>query len=281
MINFLHTFTPNPILISFGPFHIFWYGMFIVLGILAALAVALKLSGYYHINKEDIIDIAFYLILGGVVGARIYDVLLNFSYYAERPLDILKIWNGGLAIHGAIIAGVLVILSYARWKKINFLLLAALTVPGLALAQAIGRWGNYFNQELYGRPTDLPWGIPITPLLRQPDFFSFQYFHPTFLYESLGSLIIFSILIYLHYLTIKKQQFNSEQIVFAYLIMYSLLRFAMETLRVDYTPELFGLRWPQIISLIVIIFSVSWLIKSKREAGLPPSIELQPPLAKK
>jgi phosphatidylglycerol---prolipoprotein diacylglyceryl transferase len=281
MINFLHTFIPNPILISFGPFHIFWYGMFIVLGILAALAVALKLSGYYHISKEDIIDIAFYLILGGVVGARIYDVLLNFSYYVPRPGEILKVWNGGLAIHGAIIAGVFVMLGYARLKKINFWLLAALTVPGLALAQAIGRWGNYFNQELYGQPTDLPWGIPISPLLRQPEFFSYQYFHPTFLYESLGSLVIFTILIYLHYLVIKKQRLNFEQITFAYLIMYSLLRFAMETLRVDYISELFGLRLPQIVSLIIIIFSVGWLIKNKREADSLSSLEPQLPLAKK
>lgn len=261
MTNWLHTFTPNPILISLGPLHIFWYGMFIVLGILAALAVALKLSEYYHVSKENIIDLAFYLILSGVVGARIYNVLLNFSYYAEHPGDILKIWNGGLAIHGAIIAGVLVMLGYVKWKKINFWLLSALAVPGLALAQAIGRWGNYFNQELYGRPTNLPWGIPITPLLRQPEFFAYQYFHPTFLYESLGSLVIFAILIYLHYLVIKKQRFNSEQIVFAYLIMYSLLRFAVETLRIDYTPEFFGLRLPQIVSLIIIIFSVGWLIR--------------------
>jgi len=281
MINFLHTFTPNPILISFGPFHIFWYGMFIVLGILAALAVALKLSGYYHVSKEDVIDIAFYLIIGGVVGARIYAVLLYFSYYAQRPMEILKVWNGGLAIHGAIIAGILVMLGYAKLKKINFWLLAALTVPGLALAQTLGRWGNYFNQELYGRPTNLPWGIPIAPLSRQPDFFSFQYFHPTFLYESLGSLAIFAILIYLHYLVIKKQRFNFEQIVFAYLIMYSLLRFAMETLRVDSTPELLGLRWPQIVSIIIVFFSIGWLIKNKREIVPSPSPEPQPPLAKK
>jgi phosphatidylglycerol---prolipoprotein diacylglyceryl transferase len=268
MSNFLHSFTPNPVLISFGPFHIFWYGMFIVLGILAALAVALKLSGYYHVSKEDIIDIAFYLIIAGVLGARIYSVLLNFPYYAEKPLDVFKIWNGGLAIHGAIIAGVLAMFFYTGWKKINFWLLAALTVPGLALAQAIGRWGNYFNQELYGQPTNLPWGIPISPLLRQPDFFSYQYFHPTFFYESFGSLVIFAILIYLHYLIIKKKRFNFEQIVFAYLIMYSVLRFAMETLRIDSTPELFGLRWPQIVSIIIVIISVGWLIKKKREVGL-------------
>lgn len=278
MINFLHTLVPSPILISFGPLHIFWYGMFIVLGILAALAVALKLAEYYQINKETIIDLAFYLIIGGIIGARLYDCLLNISYYAQNPLDILKIWNGGLAIHGAIIAGVLVMFGYTKLKKINFWLLAALAVPGLALAQAIGRWGNYFNQELYGRPTNLPWGIPISPLLRQPDFFTYQYFHPTFLYESLGSLAIFAVLIYLHYLTIKKQRFNSEQIVLAYLIMYSLLRFFIETLRIDYTPELFGLRLPQIVSLIIIIFSVGWLIKNKRETGSVPAAS---PLAKK
>ncbi|MCX6796371.1 MAG: prolipoprotein diacylglyceryl transferase [Candidatus Falkowbacteria bacterium] len=234
--------------------------MFIVLGILATLVVALKLAEFYSISKETMIDLAFYLIIAGVLGARLYDILLAFPYYAANPLETIKIWNGGLAIHGALLAGIITLWLYAKKKKINFWLLSALVVPGLALAQAIGRWGNYFNQELYGRPTNLPWGIPIEPARRLPEFFSDQYFHPTFLYESLGSLVIFCLLLYLHYLLIKKQKFSCQRLVLTYLCLYSLLRFAVETLRVDYTYFFLGLRWPQFVSLLVIIFSCGWLI---------------------
>ena len=148
MFNFLHTFNPNPFLISFGPIHIYWYGMFIVLGILAALATTMKLAEYYSVKKEDLVDLAFYLIIAGIIGARVYEIFLDFSYYLKSPLDVFKIWNGGLAIHGAILGGVVILWFYSRRKKINFWLFSALAVPGLALAQAIGRWGNYFNQEL-------------------------------------------------------------------------------------------------------------------------------------
>lgn len=268
MINFLHTFTPNPILVSFGPFHVYWYGMFIVLGIIFALAIAIKLAGYYKVNKEDIIDIAFYLIIGGVIGARLYHICLEFSYYAEHQLDMFKIWNGGLAIHGAIIAGVIIMYVYSKNKNLNFWQLTAIAVPGLALAQAIGRWGNYFNQELYGKPTDLPWGIPIQFNNRVLEYYTSNYFHPTFFYESLGSLAIFVILIFMHYLVIKKQKLNFQYIVFTYLILYSLLRFVTEILRVDPTPVFLGLRLPQITSLIIILLSLSWLVWNGRHTAL-------------
>ena len=267
MFNFLHIFTPNPILISFGPFHIYWYGMFIVLGIIGALAIALKLSAYYNVSKDSIIDLSFYVIIAGIIGARVYEIFLDFSYYLKSPLDILKIWNGGLAIHGAILAGVITVWFYAKKKKINFWLMTALIVPGLALAQAIGRWGNYFNQELYGRPTNLPWGIPIEPAHRLADYFSYQYFHPVFLYESLGSLLIFGLLIYLHYLLINKQRFSYQHIVFFYLIAYSVLRFVTETLRVDNTYTIFNLRWPQLVSLIIIAGSTTWFIRQSHQPG--------------
>lgn len=260
MINFLHTFTPNPILISFGPLHVYWYGMFIVLGIVAALATALKLAGYYQIKKEDIIDVAFYLIVAGVIGARLYHICLEFSYYAEHQLDILKLWNGGLAIHGAIIAGVITLYIYAKKKELNFWQLTAIAVPGLALAQAIGRWGNYFNQEIYGKPTDLPWGVPIQFSNRVLEYYTANYFHPTFFYESLGSLFIFVVLIFMHYLVIKKQKLNSQYILFAYLVLYSLLRFGTEILRVDSSPIILGLRLPQIVSLFIILVSLGWFV---------------------
>lgn len=274
MFNLLHTFHPNPILISFGPITIYWYGLFIVLGIISALAISLKLANYYRISKNALIDITFWVIVGGVIGARIYHVFLELPFYLNHPLNIFKIWQGGLAIHGAIIVGLVITWFMAKKNKLNLLHLSALFVPGLALAQAIGRWGNYFNQELYGLPSNLPWSIPIDITNRLPGFYNFKFYHPTFLYESIGSLLIFFILIYLHYLKYKKQKnISSLTIVAVYLIAYSLLRFSLEFIRIDPTPEIAGWRWPQIISLFIILLMFILLykksVKDKKGLVLP------------
>lgn len=261
MITFLHTFNPQSLLIS-GPWlNIHWYGLFMVLAILAALFLSIKLGKYYGISQDNILDLGFWLILGGLVGARIYEIFLVFDYYVRQPLDIFKIWQGGLAIHGAILTGLAIIIIFARQKKINFWLLTAIVVPGLALGQAIGRWGNYFNQELFGLPTKLPWGIPISPFNRPLEYIDSQFFHPTFLYESLGNLLIFLVLISIHAIIIKRRNKRGDQsqnnaflkITLIYLALYSLLRFSLEFIRIDKTPTFLSLRWPQVISLLIII----------------------------
>jgi len=182
-INFLHTFSPSPTLISFGPTHLYWYGFFIVLGVLSALTVAIYLARFHGIKTDTIIDLAVWLVIGGILGARIYAVFLEWPYFSAHPLDILKIWQGGLAIHGAVIGGLIALWLFTKKYKHNFWQLAAIFATGLPLAQAIGRWGNYFNQELFGRPTTLTWGIPIDVASRPVEYISSTYFHPTFLYE--------------------------------------------------------------------------------------------------
>jgi len=268
MINFLHSFTPDPILIQIDPLTIYWYGLFIVSGILSATLVSFKLSSKYNIKKDTIIDLAFWLIIAGLIGTRVYHVLLELPFYLDNPLDIFKVWEGGLAIHGGIIAGLITIWWFSWKQNINFWLLTAIIVPGVALAQAIGRWGNYFNQEIYGVPTSLPWGIPIEFANRVPEFFNFEYFHPTFLYESLGSLIIFATLILLHK-KLNTSDLKYKIIVAAYLVLYSLLRFSLEFIRTDSTPTLLGFRFPQIISLAIIIFITGYFyyyfIKNKQK----------------
>jgi len=229
-----------------------------VLGILSALLITRNLTKYYQISLETIFDLSFWLIIGGIIGARIYDDFLQLPYYINHPLQSLQIWKGGLAIHGGIIAGLLIIWWFASKHKINFWKLSAIFVPGLVIAQAIGRWGNYFNQEIFGLPTKLPWGIPINIINRPEIYINNVYFHPTFLYESLGCLIIGSILLSLNYRAIKKNKLNQKFFIWSislYLILYSLLRFFLEFIRLDPAPELFGLRWPQIISLIIIILA--------------------------
>ena len=264
MINWLHTFHPQAILLSLDPIHIYWYGLFMILGILAALFISLKLARYYKIEKEKIFDLSFWLIIIGLLGARIYDVFLNFSYYLKYPLDVFKIWQGGLAIHGAIIAGLLVIYLFSKKQKTSFWTFTSIIVPGLVLGQAIGRFGNYFNQELFGLPTTKPWGIPIDLINRPADYITDIFFHPTFLYESLGCLLIFIILISANYLIIKKRDIANRyyQILLTvlYMILYSILRFCLEFIKVDATPMFLNLRWPQIISLAIIFVSIIFLI---------------------
>jgi phosphatidylglycerol:prolipoprotein diacylglycerol transferase len=273
MFNFLHTFLPTPVLISFGPLHVYWYGLFVVLGVLAALTVSLKLAKKFGLSANKIFDLSFWMIIAGIIGARLYHVILEWvPYYSQNPWNILKVWQGGLAIHGGLIGGLLVLIYFCWKEKVNFWLLAAIFAPGIALGQAIGRWGNYFNQELFGKPTDLPWGIPIDFMNRPDRYLSANFFHPTFLYESLGDLLIFAILIFIVAQFLKKKWTNYKIIFLVYLILYSTLRFFMEFLRTDLTAYFYGYRWPQVFSLAIIIISLIILFFPKKKKEEAPKI---------
>lgn len=258
MINFLHNFNPNPTLLTLRPLTIYWYGLFMVSAMIAGIITAIIIARHYNITKDQIIDLSFSLIIGGLIGARVYEIFLELPYYLGQPLEMIKIWRGGLAIHGAILGGLIALWLFVKKnRQLNFWQLSAIVVPALALGQAIGRWGNYFNQELFGRPTDLPWGIPINLINRSNDFISAEYFHPTFLYESIGSLLIFGALILAHYLIIKKKKnITFRSIVFTYIMLYSVLRFCLEFIRIDDTAMWGSIRWPQIVSLLFIIISL-------------------------
>lgn len=256
MISFLHTYQPQAILFSFGSITIYWYGLFVVTGISAALALTLWLAKRYGVNGNTIFDLAFWLIINGIIGARLYDDLLQLPYYMEHPGKIFKIWEGGLAIHGAIIAGLLTVYFFAKKRKISGWQLTAIITPGLALGQAIGRWGNYFNQEIFGLPTSLPWGIPIALLNRPAQYITNSYFQPTFLYESLGCVLISLILLTYNIHVLRKGRAEKYFYIWGvalYMILYSILRFSLEFMRLDETPAWLGLRAPQVISLIIII----------------------------
>jgi phosphatidylglycerol---prolipoprotein diacylglyceryl transferase len=238
--------------------------LFIVLGIIAGVSVVIKLAKQNGIKEESIIDSVFYAVIFGIIGARVYHVFLELPYYLQNPLDVFKVWQGGLAIHGGIIAGFAALYFYSKKKKINFFSLLSLYAPGLALAQAIGRWGNFFNQELYGLPTNLPWGIPIEPLNRVSGFYNYNFFHPAFLYESLGNLAIFFFLIYIHRQLQKKNVENNFYKILpfiVYLCAYSILRFSLEFVRIDQTLVISGLRFPQIVSLCIIVACAVFVYK--------------------
>jgi len=262
-MNFLHYYHPQSILFQLGPITIHWYGLIVAAAILLAISVSIKLAKEKKIFTDDYYDLAFWLVLSGLIGARLYDVLLiDWQYYCRQPAAIVKIWQGGLAIHGAIIGGVVALLVWIKIKKIKFWELSDLIVPGLALAQAVGRWGNYFNQELFGRPTSLPWGIPIAAANRPPLYGGDQYFQPAFLYESLLDFLLFITLFILY----RKNKLSAGTITALYFVGYGVIRFAMEFIRIDETPVFGLLRLPQWASLGLILLGIFLFIYQRQSS---------------
>ena len=258
MLNWLHTYQPQAILVAIGPLKIYWYGLIIALAIMVASGLALKLARFYQIKKELLYDLFFYLIIFGLIGDRLADVFLfDWSYFSQHLGEIWQIWNGGLSIQGALLAGLVVLWWYARHHKLSFWLLGDIVVPVVAIGQAIGRWGNYFNQEIFGQPTEVPWGIPIDWLFRPDGLENFVYFHPLFLYESLGCLFLALILLFWHYWRLKKaKNWQAGSILIAYLIGYAGLRFGLEFWRLDTQPIVWGWRTGQWLSLLILILAI-------------------------
>ncbi len=258
---------PEPILFSFGPLPIRWYGLILVVAIVSASLYA----GYNLIRKKilsskQVDDLIFYTVIFGLLGARFGHVFFfEASYYIAHPVDIFKIWNGGISIQGALLGALITIVLWARHNKINFWKLLDTMVPAVALGQFIGRWGNYFNQELYGAPTDKWWGIPIAEINRVEGYYFFSHFQPTFFFESILNLILFIIL----HFALKISKLKAGIIALSYFIAYSLIRFFMENIRIDDTLILWGWRLPQLISLLVIIvsfFMILYIYKYKKKS---------------
>lgn len=245
-MNFLRQFNPSPILFQWGEVAIYWYGFFLALALASGFLVVRYLGRRRGLAGESIDSLAVWAAAGGLIGARLYEVAINWFYYQKNLTAIWRVWEGGLAIHGALIGGGLAIYFWARKNKIDFWRLADLTVIGLALGQAIGRWGNYFNQELFGRPTSWPWGIPIAPANRPTGYELFEYFQPAFLYESILNLILFLILFILW-----RRQIKSGRLTLIYLAGYAAIRFLMEFIRIDPAAFWFGLRLAQWVSLAI------------------------------
>ncbi len=206
-----------------------WYGIMIIIGVLSALGIALIEAKRRGESAGHIINMALLAIPLGIIGARLYHVIDQWDYYIHNPG--LIIGGRGLGIFGAIIGGALGLIIYTWWKKLNTLRWLDIVAPGLILAQAIGRWGNFFNQELYGYPTDLPWAIYIDPAHRLPGYENYTHFHPLFLYESLWNLLGFAILMLLGRKL--RSRLRDGDIFFLYVIHYSIGRFFLEGLKLD------------------------------------------------
>ncbi len=252
--------SPGPILVEIGFLTIRWYGFLIATAVLIGVSLSQFLAKRRNVNPDLMGDLILWLVLGAIPLARLYYVLFQWENYADNLIQIFAIWRGGIAIHGAIIGGTIATLIFARLKRIAFWQLADLVAPSLILGQAIGRWGNFFNSEAFGRPTDLPWRLYIPPQSRPFPYLGEQYFHPTFLYESLWNLALFALLLFLFFRDLQgKPRLKVGTLFLVYMAVYSCGRFWIEGLRLD--SLMFGpLRMAQFVSLTGIVLGIAGLV---------------------
>ena len=248
----------NPILINIGPIEIRWYSVLILLAFIIGYLIVMKTCKKRGISKTLITDMSFNLIIFCIIGARLYYCLFEWEYYSKNILDIFKIWEGGLAIHGGIIAGILVIFFTCKKKNISMLEIMDVFAPVLILGQAIGRWGNFFNSEAYGPATTLETlkSLHIPNFIIDGMYINNSYHHPTFLYESIGCIII--LLIILLYKKFSKQKTGRVSAI--YFIGYGVIRFFIESLRQD-SLMFFNLKIAQIVSIIMVLVGIYLMIR--------------------
>jgi phosphatidylglycerol:prolipoprotein diacylglycerol transferase len=252
--------SPGAIAFQLGPIVIRWYGILMATAIVVGLWLAHREARREGLPADDIISVAQWAILAGLAGARLYEVVFNWDYYGQHPAKILAVWEGGLAIHGGLIVGILVGMWLATRWRLPVLRCLDVAAPSIVLGQAIGRWGNFFNEEAFGRPTSLPWKLYISPPHRPLGFGPVEYFHPTFLYESVWDLGVFAALV-----LFARPRWGGRPgtMFFLYLGLYSIGRFFIEGLRLD-SFWLGSFRVPQLASALGLVIAVAGVAWSKR-----------------
>ncbi len=239
--------SPGDTFLNLGFLTIKWYGLLISISVLIGLFISKKLAKSRNINPQYISDILPSLIIFSIIGARSYYVIFEWRQYSGNNFftsfdlfnnviqipSFLAIWQGGIAIHGGLIGGFLCILFFCKSKNIHLKTFIDILIPSIILGQSIGRWGNFFNNEAFGIPTDLPWKLFIPIQNRPIEFINYQFFHPTFIYESLWNFLIFILLITIFYQQSNKNTVRPGFISCLYLIGYSFGRFWIEGLRID------------------------------------------------
>lgn len=264
---------------SIGNFFVHYYGVLIAVGALAAIWLSSREAKRLGKNPEFLLDAFFWVALAGVVGARIWHIFtppasmvaqgITTKYYLTHFYDAIAIWNGGLGIFGAVIGGGLALFFYTKFKGENFLVWADIIAPGLALAQAIGRWGNYVNQEVYGLPSNLPWAIFIDKAHRLTEYQTYTHYHPLFLYESLWCLVTMGILLWIGHR--RGKDIQAGNLFLTYLIFYAAGRFGLEFLRLD-VSAVGGVNANQTFMLAVSTLSGMALLRRGRTRGEPEEL---------
>lgn len=265
-----------------GPLTVRYYGIILMLGAVAGAWLAGREARRRGENGDLVWDGLVWVLVGGIIGARIWHILtppesmvaLGYTtrYYLTHPLDALAIWQGGLGIPGAVIGGLLALFWFTRRNRLNFALWADIAAPALALGQAIGRWGNYFNQELYGAPTNLPWAIFIDPQHRLPGYQEVARYHPLFLYESLWNFANVGLLLWLgrRY----QHRLRPGDLFLVYLVVYPLGRFLLEFLRLD-PSQVAGINANQTVMLVVAVLSVAALAWKHRRRNVSEALDFR------
>jgi prolipoprotein diacylglyceryl transferase len=261
---------PSPSDADIGPFHM--YGVLLAIGVLVATFAGERRWRNRGYPKNVVYDIAFWVVVAGVVGARLYHVVTDYQLFTHDPVRAVEIWRGGLGIWGAVIGGAIAVAVICRRRGLPTLAVMDCMAPGIVLAQAIGRWGNWFNQELFGSPTTLPWGLEISPAHRPLGYEKYATFHPTFLYESLWCLLIFAGLLVAE----RRFALRQGQTFAAYVATYTFGRFWLENLRIDPAHEIGPLRVNAWMSVVVFVGAVIWFVwlgrhePRQRRVGDPP-----------
>ncbi len=245
---------PSPSNGKLGPFHM--YGIILAIGVLVGVYVAehrWRRRGY---PRDGIYDIAFWVVIWGVIGARLYHVITDYQLFEDDPWRAFQIWRGGLGIWGAVIGGAIAVVVITYRRKLPTLVVMDCMSVGIVLAQAIGRWGNYFNQELFGKPTTLPWALEIAPQHRPLGYTQYATFQPTFLYESLACLAIAGILLLVEH----RARLKLGQTFALYVVLYTFARFFFENMRIDPAHEIAGMRLNAWVSIAVFLFGIGWFV---------------------
>ncbi|UXV48518.1 prolipoprotein diacylglyceryl transferase [Staphylococcus aureus] len=255
----------DPVAFNLGPLSVRWYGIIIAVGILLGYFVAQRALVKAGLHKDTLVDIIFYSALFGFIAARIYFVIFQWPYYAENPGKIIKIWHGGIAIHGGLIGGFIAGVIVCKVKNLNPFQIGDIVAPSIILAQGIGRWGNFMNHEAHGGPVSRAFleQLHLPNFIIENMYINGQYYHPTFLYESIWDVAGFIILVNI------RKHLKLGETFFLYLTWYSIGRFFIEGLRTDSLMLTSNIRVAQLVSILLILISIS-LIVYRRIKYNPP-----------
>ncbi|CAC7961500.1 TPA: prolipoprotein diacylglyceryl transferase [Staphylococcus aureus] len=255
----------DPVAFNLGPLSVRWYGIIIAVGILLGYFVAQRALVKAGLHKDTLVDIIFYSALFGFIAARIYFVIFQWPYYAENPSEIIKIWHGGIAIHGGLIGGFIAGVIVCKVKNLNPFQIGDIVAPSIILAQGIGRWGNFMNHEAHGGPVSRAFleQLHLPNFIIENMYINGQYYHPTFLYESIWDVAGFIILVNI------RKHLKLGETFFLYLTWYSIGRFFIEGLRTDSLMLTSNIRVAQLVSILLILISIS-LIVYRRIKYNPP-----------
>ncbi|HDB7566961.1 TPA: prolipoprotein diacylglyceryl transferase [Staphylococcus aureus] len=259
----------DPVAFNLGPLSVRWYGIIIAVGILLGYFVAQRALVKAGLHKDTLVDIIFYSALFGFIAARIYFVIFQWPYYAENPGEIIKIWHGGIAIHGGLIGGFIAGVIVCKVKNLNPFQIGDIVAPSIILAQGIGRWGNFMNHEAHGGPVSRAFleQLHLPNFIIENMYINGQYYHPTFLYESIWDVAGFIILVNI------RKHLKLGETFFLYLTWYSIGRFFIEGLRTDSLMLTSNIRVAQLVSILLILISISLMVYRR--------IKYNPPLYSK